>query len=91
MDGFVDQVVRVVRRFYNQRIPVADILAGKVRHPPYEVRTLMETIKAAQGDRNVDEAALPPAGPTPGDVEVERRASTSSFGLPAEGSMIEAE
>lgn len=31
-------------RFYGERISVADILAGKARHPPYELRTLMATI-----------------------------------------------
>jgi lipid-binding SYLF domain-containing protein len=73
-------------RFYHQRMPVADILAGKVRHPPYEIKTLMETIKAAQGDRDVDEDALPKSAPTPGDMDFERTGSGSSFGLPAEGS-----
>ncbi len=73
-------------RFYGQRIPVVDILAGKVRHPPYEIKMLMETIKAAQGDRDVDETALPNAEPTPGDMEVERNDGESTFGLPAEGS-----
>ncbi|KAI9866060.1 MAG: hypothetical protein M1830_006036, partial [Pleopsidium flavum] len=72
-------------RFYGQRIPVADILAGKVRHPPYETKMLMETIKAAQGDRDVDEAALPNAEPTPGDMEVGKMGGESTFGLPDEG------
>lgn len=68
-------------RFYGQRIGVADILAGKVRHAPYEIRTLMATIKAAQGDTDVDEAALPASEPTPGDMELEKG---DTFGLPAE-------
>lgn len=67
-------------RFYGQKLSVAEILAGKVRHEPYEIRTLMETIKAAQGD-NVDESALPDAEPTPGDFEVAEDQSTG-FGLP---------
>ncbi|KAF2834087.1 DUF500-domain-containing protein [Patellaria atrata CBS 101060] len=66
-------------RFYNQRIPVADILAGKVRHPPYEVRPLLETIKAAQGDTDVDESLLT-SEPPPGDYEVEP--SDHVFGVP---------
>ncbi|KAL8919034.1 MAG: hypothetical protein Q9208_007000 [Pyrenodesmia sp. 3 TL-2023] len=70
-------------RFYGQRIKVADILAGKVRHPPYEIRTLMATIKAAQGDK-VDETALPLAEPTPGDMDLEKPEDATSFGLPAE-------
>ncbi|KAL8769364.1 MAG: hypothetical protein Q9209_004591 [Squamulea sp. 1 TL-2023] len=69
-------------RFYGERIKVADILAGKVRHPPYEVRTLMSTIKAAQGD-NVDESILL-FDPTPGDTELEISAEADTFGLPAE-------
>lgn len=68
-------------RFYGEKIGVADILAGKVRHAPYEIRTLMATIKAAQGDKDVDENALPAAEPTPGDYEVHEDTSTG-FGLP---------
>lgn len=70
-------------RFYGERIKVADILAGKARHPPWEIRTLMATIKAAQGDQ-VDENTLPSAEPTPGDMELEKSDDSSSFGLPAE-------
>ena len=67
-------------RFYGQKLSVADILAGKVRHEPYETRTLMATIKAAQGD-NVDEGLIAPAEPTPGDFEVADDPATG-FGLP---------
>ena len=70
-------------RFYGERISVADILAGKARHPPYEVRTLMATIKAAQGDP-VEESALPTAEPTPGDMDIEKPQVAPGFGLPAE-------
>ncbi len=70
-------------RFYGERIGVADILAGKVRHPPYEIRTLMATIKAAQGDTTVDDGALPAAEPTPGDHEIHVAERSNSFGLPA--------
>lgn len=66
-------------RFYGERIGVADILAGKARHPPPDIKGLMNTIKAAQGDE-VDEAALPPSEPTPGDFEVQDE--RSGFGLP---------
>lgn len=68
-------------RFYGERISVGDILAGKVRHLPYETRTLLATIKAAQGDSDVDESALPPSEPTPGDFEVAEDQG-SGFGLP---------
>ncbi|KAI4243797.1 MAG: hypothetical protein LQ352_006967 [Teloschistes flavicans] len=70
-------------RFYGERIKVADILAGKARHPPYEIKTLMATIKAAQGD-TIDETALPSAEPTPGDMQLEQPEGTDNFGLPAE-------
>ena len=66
-------------RFYGERIGVSDILAGKVRHPPYELKTLMATLKAAQGDSDVDEAALPAPEPTPGDMEI---VESTGFGLP---------
>ena len=59
-------------KFYGERIPVADILAGKVRHPPEDqYKMLMDTIHAAQGD-DVDESLLPMAGvPTPGDQVID--------------------
>ena len=66
-------------RFYDERISVGGILAGKVRHPPYETRKLLETIKAAQGDRDVDESMLP-SEPPPGDFEIED--SSHMFGVP---------
>ena len=50
-------------RFYGQKIPVKEILEGKVRHPPYEVRRLLETIRAAQGDTDVDESMIPTEAP----------------------------
>ena len=65
-------------RFYGQKIPVKEILQGKVRHPPYEVRRLLETIKAAQGDTDVDESLLPTEAP-PGDYEIE---DGHVFGVP---------
>jgi hypothetical protein len=70
-------------RFYGEQIPVKDILAGKVRHPPYEIKKLMETIKAAQGDSNVDESLLLD-GPPPGDYEVQEadHSGEITFGIP---------
>ncbi|PGH12232.1 hypothetical protein AJ79_04412 [Helicocarpus griseus UAMH5409] len=65
-------------RFYGERIPVADILAGKAKHPPLSIKALMQTIKAAQGDTNVDEESLPPPGEAPGDAEID----TDIFGIP---------
>ncbi|KAL9112832.1 MAG: hypothetical protein Q9227_002909 [Pyrenula ochraceoflavens] len=67
-------------RFYGERIGVRDIMAGKAKTPPKEqLRLLMNTIKAAQGDQ-VDEDALPDA-PAPSDMEIEQEGS--SFGIPS--------
>ncbi|KAH7138549.1 hypothetical protein B0J11DRAFT_500763 [Dendryphion nanum] len=68
-------------RFYGERIGVGDILAGKVRHAPYETRTLMETIKAAQGDTNLDRSLLPNE-PPPGDFDLVDEQEDKSFGIP---------
>ncbi|KAE8150373.1 hypothetical protein BDV25DRAFT_112258 [Aspergillus avenaceus] len=74
-------------RFYGERISVTDILAGKARHPPTSIKTLIQTVKAAQGDKDVDESLVPPSGePTPGDAEVQpasASALSSTFGVPA--------
>ncbi|KAJ4314412.1 hypothetical protein N0V94_006461 [Neodidymelliopsis sp. IMI 364377] len=69
-------------RFYNERIGVKDILAGKVRHPPYELRRLMETLRAAQGDANIDESLIPDEAP-PADFDV-TAPEDKAFGIPAE-------
>ncbi|EAW12630.1 lipid-binding SYLF domain-containing protein [Aspergillus clavatus NRRL 1] len=66
-------------RFYGERISVNDILAGKARHPPSAIRTLIQTIKSAQGDTDVDEDVIPSPGATPGDVELQ---PASTFGVP---------
>ncbi|KAM0464870.1 hypothetical protein ACHAPV_001861 [Trichoderma viride] len=70
-------------RFYNQTIGVTDILAGKVRHPPYELKMLMETLKAAEGRSDVDAELMEEleGQPAPGDVDVEAP-SDKSFGIP---------
>lgn len=65
-------------RFYGEKLSVGDILAGKVRHAPYETRKLLETIKAAQGDKDVDESFVP-SEPPPGDFEIE---DNHMFGIP---------
>ncbi|KAI9709787.1 MAG: hypothetical protein M1820_003190 [Bogoriella megaspora] len=67
--------------FYGEKISCADILAGKVRHPPYELKMLMETLKAAEGDKNVNTALLP-SEPPPGDYEVKEEADGPIFGIP---------
>ena len=65
-------------RFYGRRIPVKDILAGEVRQPPYEVRRLLETVRAAQGDTNIDEDLIPTEAP-PSDYVIE---DGHVFGIP---------
>jgi lipid-binding SYLF domain-containing protein len=65
-------------RFYGQKIGAKDILNGKVQHPPVEVKRLLETIKAAQGDTDIDENILP-SEPPPGDYEVD---DGHFFGVP---------
>jgi hypothetical protein len=73
-------------RFYGERIGVADILAGKARHPPYQIKMLMETVKAAEGRTDVDHGMLAEIAdqPAPGDVDVEAPAEsrTHTFGIP---------
>lgn len=65
-------------RFYGQKIGARDILEGKVQYPPTEVKRLLETIKAAQGDTDVDESFLP-SEPPPSDYEVD---DGHLFGVP---------
>nr|POE79629.1 sh3 domain-containing protein [Quercus suber] len=65
-------------RFYGQNLPAKDIISGKVRHPPYELKMLMETLKAAQGDTHFDASALP-SEPPPGDYMLE---DGHTFGVP---------
>lgn len=73
-------------RFYNETsIGAADILGGKVRHPPRrEIRKLMETLKAAEGRVDVDSDIMEELEHelAPGDVSV--AAPTATFGVPEE-------
>lgn len=67
-------------KFYHYEYSAADILVGKVRHPPErEYKILTDTLKAAQGD-SVDESLLP-SGESPSDFEVDFTQGT--FGVPA--------
>ncbi|KAG4439636.1 hypothetical protein IFR05_004885 [Cadophora sp. M221] len=72
-------------RFYGERVGVADILAGKVRHPPYEIKMLMETVKAAEGRSDVDRSMMEllEDQPAPGDLEIEEPGLNGPvFGVP---------
>ncbi|EEP79452.1 predicted protein [Uncinocarpus reesii 1704] len=66
-------------RFYGERISASDILAGKSKRPPTSIQMLMQTLKAAQGDSDVDEGMLPSPGESPGDAEID---ATGTFGIP---------
>jgi hypothetical protein len=70
-------------KFYGQRIGVADILAGKVRHRPYEIKMLMETVKAAEGRTDVDQSMMRELEdqPAPADMEIQTP-TTPIFGIP---------
>ncbi|RDL36171.1 Uncharacterized protein BP5553_06783 [Venustampulla echinocandica] len=73
-------------RFYGERIGATDIIAGKARHPPYEIKKLMETVKAAEGRTDVDKDILEDLEyqPAPGDVDIVSPAMASgpTFGVP---------
>jgi hypothetical protein len=72
-------------RFYGEKIKVADILAGKARHPPYEIKKLMETLKAAEGSTNVDESLMRELDlePAPADIELSSPTTDApTFGIP---------
>lgn len=66
-------------KFYSSQISVSEILAGKVEEPPAELRMLAETLKAAQGDEDVNKSLLPTEAP-PSDFEVVK--SDQVFGIP---------
>ncbi|KAL6871618.1 hypothetical protein HDV57DRAFT_315016 [Trichoderma longibrachiatum] len=71
-------------RFYGEKIGVADILAGKTKRRPPELKMLMETLKAAEGRTDVDEELMDEleGQPAPGDVNVEAPSDGKLFGIP---------
>lgn len=56
-------------RFYGEKIPAKDILAGKAQSREFELRTLMATLRSAEGDQTVD-SRLVPSEPPPADMQV---------------------
>jgi len=70
-------------RFYGERIGVADILAGKAHHPPYEIKLLMETVKSAEGSADVDQVMMRALDKesAPGDLEI----SSPTINIPVFG------
>ncbi|KPM37514.1 hypothetical protein AK830_g9033 [Neonectria ditissima] len=71
-------------RFYGETIGVADILAGKARHPPPDIKMFMETLKAAEGRTDVDTELMDEleGQPAPGDVDVDAPTDDKIFGIP---------
>lgn len=60
-------------KFYGQRMPVKDILTGRVKEVPASVVKLMEVAKSAEGRKDFDQKMVEDVSyPAPGDVEVER-------------------
>ena len=66
-------------RFYGEKLPAKDILAGRAQSREYELTMLMATLKSAEGDTSVDRSLLP-AGPPPADMQVV--AGGQIFGVP---------
>lgn len=71
-------------RFYCEKLTAAEILAGKVKHPPPEIRKLMETLKAAEGRTDVDEDIMKEleGEAAPGDLEIATSEDGKMFGIP---------
>jgi lipid-binding SYLF domain-containing protein len=61
-------------RFYGERLPISQILAGNVRRVPPETRMLTEVVKQAEGRTDVDYGVLDQAAqhPPPSDIPVEK-------------------
>lgn len=70
-------------RFYGRKVSAQEILAGKVTNSSESLRTLFQTVRAAQGDRDVDESYLPPPGESPSDAIIVNE--DDGFGIPASG------
>jgi lipid-binding SYLF domain-containing protein len=65
-------------RFYHRKTTPSDILSGKISKVPTETNRLIQTIKAAQGDTDVDPSMLPTEG-APSEVDL---ADGQTFGVP---------
>ncbi|QKX60880.1 uncharacterized protein TRUGW13939_08026 [Talaromyces rugulosus] len=69
-------------RFYGRKVSAQEILAGQVTNSSDSLRTLFQTVRAAQGDRDVDESYLPPPGESPSDAIIVNE-EDNGFGIPA--------
>ena len=56
-------------RFYGEKISAKDIVAGKAQSRQMELEGFMATLKAAEGDKDVDQRLLP-SEPPPADMHV---------------------
>jgi lipid-binding SYLF domain-containing protein len=77
-------------RFYGERLPISQILAGKVKRVPAETRMLIEVVKQAEGRTDIDPVVLEHAAqqPPPSDFPVEKineptQAQMNQFAPPA--------
>ncbi|PBP21798.1 hypothetical protein BUE80_DR007193 [Diplocarpon rosae] len=63
-------------KFYGERLPIKDVLAGNVKNIPAETRMLIGAVKLAEGRTDVDPVVLDQLLtnniPPPSEVEVER-------------------
>jgi lipid-binding SYLF domain-containing protein len=61
-------------RFYGERLPISQILAGNVKRVPADTRMLMEVVKQAEGRTDVDPVVLEHVAqqPPPSDFPVEK-------------------
>ncbi|KAF2127945.1 DUF500-domain-containing protein [Dothidotthia symphoricarpi CBS 119687] len=67
-------------RFYGEPVRAQEILTGNVHHAPFETRRLLETLRAAQGDTDIDESLMPNEA-SPGDFEI-TAPEEKVFGVP---------
>jgi lipid-binding SYLF domain-containing protein len=61
-------------RFYGERVPISQILAGNIKRVPADTKMLMEVVKQAEGRTDVDPVVLDHAAqqPPPSDFPVEK-------------------
>jgi lipid-binding SYLF domain-containing protein len=66
-------------RFYGERLPAADILAGRLQTVPQSTQLLMEVLKEAEGQPNVNQHILNEVHgvPPPGDMLLEKGAEAT--------------
>lgn len=66
-------------RFYGERMPAAQILAGGIKNPPQSTRLLMEVLKEAEGRSDLNREVLSQVDqmPPPGDMAIEKTREAS--------------